>query len=546
MSDLADAFRSALVDVAGPVTADDLSRYRTEPAAYIRERLGVDLMPWQACLAYAIAGLWHLITPEMAELAQLKNPGQRKIAVTSGQKTGKTLVLVCMAVWFFDCFPGARVPMTAAIADQIRAVLWRELFVVLGRAPHRPPEVPSEDPARGMLSKDRTREIRGFTGRDVEALAGISGNLLYEVDEASHLEQKKAEVIEGNTAGEGDLGAPIVYTSQPTRAEGPFFDAFHSKAEFWTTMVFDSEAIAEYQQRHRIKIPGMATLARIHRWRDEYGEDSPFYLVRVKGKFLRNETGKIIAYHYITAAQQRHAMAPEEGRLQIGVDPAGEGERGDEWAFSLVRSKKQIAKFEHRAKTKQEALELLRGMLSTFRIGDETPWVVIDAEGPIGFEFHLMCYEVAERLKETRPAEAFEVFGVKSSGKAKREPTIYERRRDEMWANLARWIKDPESAILTDQKLEDDLHCPDWIGMVDGRLKATSKDDMRERLRGRSPDRADALALSVWNPAPWLDAEDEPPPPQPQSPDRPPLFDPYRRPTNDPYSLLAASMGKKR
>jgi hypothetical protein len=544
---LADAFRAALAPIAAPATgsAADLSRYRPDPVLYARERLGLEIiLPHQQCLMYAVANRWERITPEMAALAHLKNPGQRFIAVTSGQKTGKTLSIIVLCLWHFECFAKSRSFMTAAIENQIRSVLWSELKKVMREAKARPQGNLSEDPARGLLSDDESREIRGFTGRKIEALAGISGNLAYFIDEASHLEQPKAEVIEGNTAGGGDLGAPILYTSQPTRSEGPFFDAFHSKAAYATTMVFDSEEIAEYQARKKLVIPGMATLERVRGWKEKYGEDSPFYIVRVKGGFLRNETGKIIAYHFITAAQLRHATAPEEGRLQIGIDCAGEGERGDEWAFSLVRGKKQVAKFEHRGKTTREALEILRGLLATFRWADEIPWVVIDNEGPIGFEFFLMCAEVSERLKKDRPPESFEAFGVKASGKAKREPNLYERRRDELWANLARWIRE-EGAIVTEQKLEDDLHCPDWVGTLDGRLKATPKDEMKERLRGRSPDRGDALALSVWNPAEWIDDT------RVEAEQRAPAehnagFDAYTRSAVDPYALLGSSMGSRR
>jgi hypothetical protein len=478
----------------------------------------------------------------MAALASMANPGMRKIAVTSGQKTGKSKDLAVMALWFYECFEGARALMTAAIGDQIRSVLWKELYVTRDDAPHRPDGNMSEDPARGLVSSDKKREIKGFTGRTIEAIAGYSGNLLYLIDEASHLEQPKFEALKGNTAGEGDLGAPIVFTSQPTRNEGPFYDAFHTKKSEWTTMVFDAEKIAAYQDKHRIAIKGMATVARLAEWKRDDGEDSPFYQMRVRGAFLRNETGKIVAMHYIVAAQAAWSSAPEEGRLQIGIDPAGEGARGDEWAFSLVRGKKQIAKFEFRGISKEEALRHLKGFVFTYRSAEEIPWVVIDSEGPIGHEFFLLVHDEAERLKASRPAESFEAFSVKASGTAKRQAALYDKKRDEMWANLAQWLK-AGGAIVADAKLEADLHCPDWIAQVNGKLKATSKDDMRERLHGRSPDRADALSLSVWNPAPWLDAE-EPAPPPPARPDAPPLFDPYR-PAADPYAMLQESMGRR-
>ena len=52
--------------------------------------------------------------------------------------------------------------------------------------------------------------------------------------------------------------------------------------------------------------------------------------------------------------------------------------------------------------------------------------------------------------------------------------------------------------IPPDPKLPKELHCASWRQIVTGRLKATPKPEMRKEL-GRSPDRADAVALAVWD-----------------------------------------------
>ena len=41
-----------------------------------------------------------------------------------------------------------------------------------------------------------------------------------------------------------------------------------------------------------------------------------------------------------------------------------------------------------------------------------------------------------------------------------------------------------------------------WVGMPNGKLKV-SKDEQRDALGGRSPDRADAVALAVWRVPVW-------------------------------------------
>jgi hypothetical protein len=137
----------------------------------------------------------------------------------------------------------------------------------------------------------------------------------------------------------------------------------------------------------------------------------------------------------------------------------------------------------------------LLGILKEHRKPREpAPVVVVDREGPIGGAVFGLLRAHAER----RPTD-FELVGVRASDRAVRQPHVYDRVRDELWANLADWIAEG-GAIPEDAKLARELHAPEWIGQVTGRLKASPKDDIRKAL-GRSPDRADAVALSVWQPA---------------------------------------------
>jgi hypothetical protein len=77
-------------------------------------------------------------------------------------------------------------------------------------------------------------------------------------------------------------------------------------------------------------------------------------------------------------------------------------------------------------------------------------------------------------------------------------PQIYYRVRDELWANLAKWLGDG-GAIPPDPKLARELNAPSWAMGLNARFKATPKSEIRSEL-GRSPDRADAVALAVWEP----------------------------------------------
>jgi len=114
---------------------------------------------------------------------------------------------------------------------------------------------------------------------------------------------------------------------------------------------------------------------------------------------------------------------------------------------------------------------------------------------------------------------------VRASDRAVRQPAVYDRLRDELTANLEAWMRDG-GAIPEDAKLALELHQPEWIQNVNGRVKVTPKTEIRKAI-GRSPDRYDAVALSAWEPLSLK--EGAPPPPATDVHGAPPSssMDPY-------------------
>ena len=472
-------------------------RWRDDPAAFALHIFGVRLMLQQVDVLLAIRD-------------------HKKVAVRSGNKAGKTITVVLAALWFFCTFPDARVVLTATTGKQVEGVLWRQLKALIRQADQRYRDsggaqgAPAESFGKlaekaftGLKAAD-LREIVGQTAAVVEAISGVSGaNLLYIVDEASSLEQRFMDAIEGNRAG--GLEARLVMISNPARVEGPFFEAFHVKKSAWHTIAINCEDVAAANVD---RIPGIADAHQIELWAEQYGRDSVFYRVRVKGEFCLNEGGKAIPFGDITKARDGWEEAKDEGLLCIGLDPAGPGQGGDDTAFALVRGKKCLDIPSSAGLNEDAIIDRLLGLIRVNRRDDETPRVVVDMEGPIGSRLYGRLLAISDGA---RPGHGFDLFGVKASNHAEREPHIFDRIRDELWASLAKWLKEG-GTIPPDPLLEGELYAPNWIGTVQGKLKLTPKDEIRKMLRPqRSPDRADALALAVWQPAAW--SPDEPPAP---------------------------------
>jgi len=489
--DLFDAF-TAEIEAAVRIVFPS-PRYAADPVAFAREILGVE--PWSRQIEILEAVRDHA-----------------RVAVKSGHKVSKSHSAAIVALAFYCSHVDARVVMSSTTSRQVDQILWRELVMLRARGGRclackladpsglRTPR-PCEHSALiggdiGMLARtglksDDFREIVGFTAREAEAVAGISGsNLLYIIDEASGVPDVIFEAIEGNRAG----GARLVMFSNPTRTDGEFFDAFHSKAALYHTITISSEETPNVITGRDV-IPGLATRSWIEEKRIEWGEESPLYRVRVRGEFATREDGRIFTIDAIERAEQRHAETPDSGRLFIGLDPAGPSGSGDETVFAIRRGLKLLALHCFRSLDEAAHLVQILALGTRYALPRETPVVVYDREGEVGSKLQRL---ISNFVEDNRRAPPFEAVSVRASDAALRQPAVYGRLRDELVANLEAWFRDG-GAILEDAKLAGELHVFEWSQDARGKLKATAKDKIRKEL-GRSPDRFDALALSVWEP----------------------------------------------
>jgi hypothetical protein len=446
-----------------------------------------------------------------------------RVCVRSGHKVSKSNSLAGIALCFYASFDDARVVMSSTTARQVDQILWRELSMMKARggrciackaADPDGRRIPAPCPHSALIDgelkglaksglKSGFREIVGFTAREAEAVAGISGaNLLYLLDEASGIPEVIFDAIEGNRAG----GARVVMYSNPTRTTGYFYDAFHSKSRFWKGIQISSEETPNVVEG-RIVVPGLATRSWIDEKKDEWGEDSALYRIRVKGEFVTNESGRIFSVDAITQAQTRwtiratnavgefHGVAPgpSVGRLFIGLDPAGATGMGDDTVFCMRRGPHVITFFHRRGLDDKGHLDRLEDLILQYAAPGETPVVVLDASGSIGASLGGLLRGHAER----NPS-AFRLLAVRGSDYARREPSC-DRVRDELTLNLEKWMR-AGGEIPADDKLAGEMHAMEWdILPGSGKQKVTPKTKLKREL-GRSPDRYDALALACYEP----------------------------------------------
>lgn len=419
-----------------------------------------------------------------------------RVTTTSGHKTGKSTSFAVLAWWFTadpEGRPGARVPMTSASARQVKKILWREIRAMWRRAKARGYDLgpePALDPETGVQWDDG-REIFGFTARDPEKAAGTSGAwLLFLLDEASGIPEEIFEAIEGNRAG----GAKVVLASNPTQQSGEFYESHHAKRRFYRALEISSEEAAAVEP----PIPGLASRAWIDEKREEWGEDSPLYLVRVKGRFAPQASDAVVGLGDVLDGVERGRSddAPTTGRLTVGFDVARFGD--DETALAPRRGARIFPLIPIAAGDGPDTAA--RAMVALADAGliqpGEKPLLIVDANG-VGAS----VYDALARRTDC------EVVAVNTATAASK-PDDYINLRAELHFLFRKWLR--EGGMLPDDgRLQSELVAPKYS--VDGRnrIKVESKDEIRARLR-RSPDRADAAMLSIVEPPPRAEAPPKP------------------------------------
>jgi hypothetical protein len=76
------------------------------------------------------------------------------------------------------------------------------------------------------------------------------------------------------------------------------------------------------------------------------------------------------------------------------------------------------------------------------------------------------------------------------------------RRAESFWV-LRRGLERGEIALPPDEKLADELCAMRWSIGLDGKVQIEAKNELRARI-GRSPDRADAVAMAFRRAAPMV------------------------------------------
>lgn len=414
-------------------------------------------------------------------------------AVSSGHGIGKSTMAAWLVDWVMSTRPHAQGTVTANTFTQLETKTWAAVkrwtalcitshwFTV---GDHKMYHSDHKDSWFCAPSSCKEENSEAFAGQHA---AGSSS--FYIFDEDSAVPDKIHEVSEGGLTD----GEPMVFRfGNPTRNSGDFYRVcFGSGRDRWKPTVVDARDSA------------FTNKAQLQEWIDEYGEDSDFVRVRVRGLAPRASELQWIDQERVWNAQKRGlptVFADEP--LVCGVDVSDGGaawnvvrfRRGaDARSISPVRIPGQAVRND-----RSGFLAKLADILDTKYEGRKVAAMFVDSA--FGAPY-------VERLQALGHKNVFEIrFGGDSPDHH------YANLRAYMWGRGKDWLE--HGAIPhDDHRLETDLTAPGYHLNRKDQFVIESKEDMAKR-NVASPDDGDALVLTFA--APVRPQKKHKPPPVPQ------------------------------
>jgi hypothetical protein len=394
-----------------------------------------------------------------------------RTAVSAGRGVGKSALVTWLILWAIATFEDTRGSVTANTETQLRTKTWaelakwhqlfiaKELFVLTATA------IYSADPKH---SKTWRIDAVPWAENKPEAIAGAHNEgkrALYLFDEASPIPDSIWEFTEGSMT---EANTQIIWAvfGNHTRTSGTFHK-ITTRSSRWKTWRVDAREVS------------FANLTEINAWIEDYGLDSDYVRVHVRGLAPRAGFSNFIGAEVVEAARLRKVprMAYQAHQKILSVDPA---RFGDDWSVITLRQGLKVH-FQV-ALSGFDGPELCSRIVELVQQNPGIACIAYDANGN-GADL-----DSALRRAPTLPLLIPVMWSIPAKDDKK-----YFNQRSECWGTMKDWLAHGE--IPDDDTLADELTSLDYFHDGLFRIQLESKKDAKKN-HGKSPDRADSLALS--------------------------------------------------
>lgn len=397
-------------------------------------------------------------------------------AIASGHGVGKSALVSWVIMWGLSTMIDTKMVVTANTENQLKTKTWAELakwhrLAINGHWFHYTAT------AVFSVSKKHEKTWRAdmipWSEHKTEAFAGLHNKgkrIIVIFDEASAIPDVIWEVTEGALTDE-DTEIIWLVCGNPTRNTGRFHACFNRYRHRWAHIQVDSRSVT------------LTNKQQIAKWEKDYGDDSDFFRVRVKGQFPRASTNQFIGSDIVNAARGRHIKKAEYdfAAVILTLDRAWSGDETKIW-MRQGNFACRLATF-----NKGEDDIVVAGHLALLEDEHKADAVFLD------FGYGTGVFSAGKQMGRKWVMIPF--------GGASPDPQ-YANMRIYMWAQMKKWLKEG-GCIPDDEDICTDLMSPEAyevvLGPNAGKLIMESKKDMAKRGID-SPDDGDSLALSFAMP----------------------------------------------
>lgn len=430
--------------------------------------------------------------------AHLQNPETRfiplQVAVSSGHGIGKSSLVGQIIGWGLSTWEDCRIVTTANTGDQLTTKTvpevskWFRLLINSHWWRVGTEAIKVRDPGH---EKTWRADFLTWSLERTEAFAGLhnKGRIVILIfDEASAIPDEIWKVAEGALTDEETVIIFLAF-GNPTKNTGRFRECFGSLSHRWKRHQIDSRQVEGTNK------------AQIAKWIEDYGEDSDFVRVRVRGEFPRAGSSQFIPSDVVSSCRKYKAQGYERLPKILSVDVARFGDDQTVIGDRQGRKSRILKKF--RGMDTVQVAERVIELIDTEAKSKPYDAQIIDGDGiGAGVVDHIRHRGYHNRVP------LFEFHG----GIPANDSVMYFNRRAEIWGMMRDALKDGME-IPDDPELETDLTGPEYGFSSKQQIQLEKKEDMKKRGLA-SPDSGDMLAMTFA-------VKIAPPKPKPAGPSRP-------------------------
>jgi hypothetical protein len=397
-----------------------------------------------------------------------------RAVVSSGHGIGKSVLVAMIVDFIMSTRPFSQGTCTANTITQLQTKTWAAVkrwtkmcltghwFIINDERMYHPDHKESWFCALQNSKKENAEAFAGQHAADATSF--------YVVDESSAIDDAIFETAEGGLTD----GEPMIFQfGNPTRSYGHFHRcAFGAGRTRWTPTIIDS------------RTSRFTNKTQIAEWIEDYGIDSDFVRVRVRGLPPSASDVQYIGLNLVTEAQRRPVALLGDEPLVCGLDVARGGDDNCVFYFRRGADARSIPPIRipgEKSRDSTRVVSRAAEVLDSVYDGQRVAHLFVDGTGIGG--------PIVDRLKQLNYKNVTEVqFGGDSP-----DPQLANMRAY-IWSRMRDWLQ-ARGAIPGDVTLETDLTGPGYHHDNQDRLVLESKEQMKKRGVS-SPDDGDALALT--------------------------------------------------